>query len=97
MTRGHLAKEEHVQSEQKMEMSWGRGHIVGGVSLEAERAVGVRRMPPSASPTAVRTENWVLGGGEPCFSQGTEEMEVKEHPGHLSKNGSFLSEKNSLK
>lgn len=47
------------------------------------------RMPPLASPAAVRTENWVLGEGESCFSQGKEETEVKEQPGHLSKSGSF--------
>ena len=57
----------------------------------------VKRTPPLASPTAVRTENWALGEGESCFSQGKEEMEVKEQPGHLSKSGSFLSEKKKKK
>ena len=87
MTRGHSANKRH--------MSWNRGTPVGGVSFEAESAERVRRMPPLASPAAVRTENWVLGEGESCFSQGKEETEVKEQPGHLSKSGSFLSEKNS--
>ena len=88
MTSGHSANEMH--------MSWDRGPPpMGGVSFEAESAERVRRMPRLASPTAVRTENWVLGEGESCFSQGKEETEVKEQPGHLSKSGSFLSEKKS--
>ena len=96
MTRGHSAKEEREQSQQKMQMSWDRGPLwaVWALRLEVQK---VRRTPPLASPTAVRTENWALGEGESCFSQGKEEMEVKEQPGHLSKSGSFLSGKKKKK
>lgn len=66
---------------------------MSSVSFEAGSAERVRRTSPLASPTAVRIENWVWGEEESCFSQGKGEMEVKEQPRHLSKSGSFLSEK----
>ena len=76
-----------------MQMSWDGGPPISSVSFEAGSAERVRRTSPLGSPTAVRTENWVWGEGESCFSQGKGEMEVKEQTGHLSKSGSFLSEK----
>lgn len=92
---GDLENDQRTQCKRDAHELGQRPPPMGGVSFEAESAERVRRMPRLASPTAVRTENWVLGEGESCFSQGKEETEVKEQPGHLSRSGSFLSEKKS--
>lgn len=63
----------------------------------SESAEGVWQNPPSPAPQSVRWENRFGGMGKPGFSQGKEDMEVKNILGILSKNGRFLSGKTSLK
>lgn len=67
------------------------------MSLKSERTEGVRRMPPPAGPTVYEEGKEGLRVGKSCFSQGKEEVELKNILGILSQNGRLISEKQTKK
>lgn len=63
------------------------------MSLKSERTEGVKRMPPLTGPTVYEEGKEGLRVGKSYFSQGKEQVEVKNILGILNQNGRFLSEK----